>query len=67
MRITLPIRFGEVTARVRLDKWATFWLCVAGSRVCDFLGRVSYGDLLREAAWRATGLEVVEDDETQTC
>jgi hypothetical protein len=65
--LTLPICFGEVTLRVRPDKWGTFWLCIIGSRACDFFGCKTYGDLLREAAWRATGLEVVEDDENQAC
>jgi hypothetical protein len=63
----LPIRIGkELTLRVRADKWLTFWLCIAASRVCDFFSDY-HGALLREAAWRALGLEVVEEsDDTQT-
>ena len=60
--IRLPICFGEVTISVQPGAWLTFWLCIVASRVCDAFGRVTHGDLLREAGWRALGLEVVEKD-----
>jgi hypothetical protein len=58
----LPIKLGEVTVRVRPDKWLVFWLNIIASRVSDFLW-LGQGDLLREAAWRSLGLEVAEETE----